>query len=227
MKASTLFSFILFSASYSLLGSTITLRIHPYPDIEKNIERLKHPSTLARNHLDAISYHSLITGIFVTYAGFLEASNSDGYIIFPRKHIEAKVHLLITSQITPIVMFEQTIDHWEVVPNVPRKMYTFTQNNDPETNLTYWQVEDANVPENNIIPLETLIIITEPEYIHVPVGITLTNEGPNLILPTIYVHKEIPIIENSLYILKLAHLFRPAHVLHTKTETYHALQLHE
>ena len=166
-------------------------------------------------------------GIFVTYAGFLETSDANGYVLFPRKHTEAKIYVLITKQITPTVMFEQTVQHWTASGHMPKKMYLFEQKTDPETQLIYWNVSPASLPEDFVIPLDTIIIITDPSYVTVPEGVTLTHEGQNLLLPTIYVRKEIPIIENSLYILQLAHLFRPSQIIHTQKETYHALQLHE
>jgi len=214
-------------APCALNSSTITLRISPYPAKQHPMPSMQHPSVASHHTLDHLINSSRITGVFATYAGFLEASNTDGFIIFPRKHTNAKVNLLVTNQITPIVMFEQTIQNWQILPHAATEMYQAERTTDPETGLTYWEVSAAELPTDLTIPLETIIIIAEPAHMYIPIGISLTDSGPNLVLPTIYTRKGIHIVENSLYMLQLAHLFRPAHIIHTTKDLYYALQLHE
>lgn len=226
MKIYTLIilSFVLIPCN--LKSSTITLRIRSYPTTENIIKNLKKPGIIAHHTLQSI-HHGPITGIFATYAGYLEASNSDGFITFPRKNTVPKLNILITPQITPIVMFEQTIQNWQIIPGIPARWYSIERVTDTETSLLYWQIQEAPTPSDLFIPLDTIVIIAEPQNIYFPVGITLTDGGPNLVLPSIYTRPELHIIENSLYILQLAHFFRPAQVLHVKKELYYAEQLND
>ncbi len=227
MKAHTIICIVLLAAACTLECATITVRLRAYPNAEKIVQKLKKPGKIAQYTVEGLVNHNMVTGIFATYAGFLEASNSYGYIVFERKHNQPVVYLLVTKHITPIVMFEQTIQHWKLIPEISAQFYKIERITDADTELTYWQVEQADIPKDNVIPLETIIIIAQPKHIYVPTGITLTDTGPNLLLPNVYTRKGIKIINNSLYILNLAHLFGQVHVTHDKKATYYALQPQE
>lgn len=196
-----------------LADNVITFFLRPYPAEESTEQaqdtanKLEYPKKLARHHIEGIVERNPIAGIFSTYAGFIEASNVNGQILFPRKHTQPKVNLIITNKLTPIMMFSQTVHHWELEEIAPAAMYTIERKQDEETNQFYWDVQEAKVPKDYIIPLESIVIIAKPHYIYVPTGITLTDDSPNLVLPNIYVKRGINIIANSLYMLNLMHLF--------------------
>jgi hypothetical protein len=213
------------SIANSLFCPIITLTIRSYPNMHKTIRRLKKAGGADHMKLSHMVNPSQTAGIFATYAGFLEASDHFGQIIFPRKQTNAELYMLITNHITPTIMFQQTVAHWERAPNTPAHMYKYTRISDPETNLVYWKVEEAPLSESLLIPIETLVVMAHPKNIFVPIGITLTDGGTNLLLPPIYARKGIDIINNSLSVLNLAHLFGQVHLAHTKKASYYASQL--
>jgi hypothetical protein len=224
MRISLRISFLCFYMTNSLFCSTVTVSIRPYPHLRKTVHRLKKTGIIAHTNLTNLVNPSQVAGIFATYAGFLETSDTFGTIIFPRKQTNTTVHVLVTSHIKPIVMFEQTIAQWELEPGTPANFYLFNRVSDTDTGLTYWDVQEQPVPENNLIPIDTLIVIAHPKNIHIPIGITLSDAGPNLLLPTMYTRKGINVVDDALYVLDLSHLFGQVHLAHSKKPSSYAVQ---
>jgi len=213
-----------------LADNVITFFLRPYPIematdfAQETAKKLAYPKKLARRHIEGIIGRNIIAGIFSTYAGFIESSDVNGQILFPRKHAPPKIKLIVATKITPVMLFSQTVHHWELEEIVPTAMYTMEQEQDKDTNQFYWKVQKTETPKDYLIPLESIIIIAKPHYIYIPTGITLTDDSPNLTLPNIYVKKGINIIANSLYMLNLMHLFRPPTMLYKKgTKNYEEL----
>src|SRR5579862_4552201 len=175
----------------------ITLFLSPYPVTSENetgqtmSDTLKNPGKIAHHSLHGVLQKNIISGIFATYGGYLTTSDNNGMLSFPRKHENPTINILITQQITPSVMTENTLHHWELEAGVPAKMYTATRQQDTVADLFYWDVQEAPLPEDNRIPLDAIIIFAKPKHIYVPIGITPTKNKPNLILPDIFVKKGI------------------------------------
>lgn len=182
------------------------------------IEKLKRPPYLAQHRLEIRVPQLIISGVISSYAGFMEVSNIDGETIYPRKHTNPAFYLVITPQATPNVINANTIDHWSLDPDEPVEIYYIERKVDDETGIYFWDMKEAeaNTIKNNIIPLESIIIFAQPKYIYVPIGITKTSAGENLILPDIYIKKGIDITGQSLYLLNLAHYFRPLTTIYAK-----------
>src|SRR5919106_1200435 len=109
--------------SYSIFGATITVSMRSYPQIRKTIYQLKKTGVISHIKLSNLVNPWQVAGIFATYAGYLESSDSFGYIIFPRKQVQPLLHVLITNRIEPIVMLKQTISHWIISPGSPAALY--------------------------------------------------------------------------------------------------------
>jgi len=171
-----------------------------------------NPKKFARTQLESIVCRNLRAGIWGTYAGFVALSNADGQMTFPRKHEKAELLIIITPKITPIIMFEQTVHHWELAPDAPVAMYRYKRKQDDETHQFYWQVKPMETIVNNIIPHEGLVLLAKPDHLYVPLGITITHETPNLLLPPIYVKRGFNLVSNSLYLLNINHLFDHARI---------------
>ncbi len=205
--------------------------LRPYPGSVQQAQRwankLKKPSSLAKRTIESIMGRNITTGIFSTYAGYLQVSNHNGQIIFPRKHSKPSLPIIVTNKITPIVMFGNTISHWELAPSAQAAMFTATIKQDEATQASLWHVQQTDLPENNQIPLESLIIIAKPQNIFIPTGITLASESPHLLLPDMYIKKGINIVRNALYILNLNHFFRPPQTLYKKEANRYASLLQE
>jgi hypothetical protein len=127
--------------------------------------------------------------------------------------------------IEPVLLFPQTVAHWKLPASTPHTAYfKVTRSTDPETQLTFWDIEEAPSPADSIIPLETIILIANPRDIVIPTGITLTNTGNNLQLPPIYVQPTFDTVDNALDILTVTHLFGPVGSISVKKERYVAEQ---
>ncbi len=213
-------------------GPVITFFFWDYPanaqDAAQLSQKLSNPKKLASHGLRSITQTNNIAGIFTSYFGYIQASDNDGQVIFPRKQSKSQIDVFITNKITPIVMFENTVSHWELQPGVPAKRYLFTFTEDDATKQTFWDVQEKPLPENNYIaPTESLIIIAKPDNIYVPLGITITPRDGNLILPNFYVKKGIQSTINALYMLHMTHYFRPVDNKYKKAKKRYGQMINE
>lgn len=188
---------------------TITFFFKPFHDVEEIHQKIRQPGKLAKHTVRGIIQHAAIAGILVTYAGYITASTYNGEIVLPRKHQKAAVTIVVTPEMVPVPLFENTISHWKLIPQAPVQMYSCSLQHDDKTGTYYWNTQEMSVPENSIIPLSALVITADPKNIVVNQGKTVTNETANLVLPDILVKKGINIIENSSYMLTIRHLFKP------------------
>lgn len=186
----------------------ITFFFQELNDVEKISQKLKKSNKLAKHTVNGIIQHIPVAGLLVSYAGYITFSNYNGEVILPRKHQSSHVSILITPEIVPVSLFENTILNWKLIPGIPAKMYSCEKKYNDKDDSYYWETQEVSLPENNIISLSTIIIIAKPTNIMMNVGITPTIETANLVLPDIYVKKGINIIENSSYMLTIRHLFK-------------------
>jgi len=193
----------------------ITLFIRPYPGdqafAQEMANRLQNGKKFAKRQLYCIANQCAQAGVIATYAGYLRVSNSSGQIIFPRKHEQPLIYLIVTDKLVPITMIANTVHHLQFDPSADVALYKVEQKYDEQINQYYWDVTTIK-KTSDIVPLEALVIISKPKNVIVPTGVTLTTESPNLILPDIYIKKDVNPINNALYMLNLAHLFSQASV---------------
>ena len=188
---------------------TITFFFTSVHDVEKISKKLRKPGKLAKHTARGIIQHVPVAGLLVTYGGYVTTSSYNGEIVLPRKHQKPAVTILVTPEMVPVSLFENTILHWSLISGLPAKMYSCEQKHNNKTGQNYWNVQEIPLPADNIIPLATIVIIAHPEDIIMKIGETPTNETANLVLPDIDVKKGINIIKNSSYMLTIRHLFRP------------------
>lgn len=190
----------------------ITIFLKPYPVLseknasEKLAPKLDRLGKIASNRSKSI-LPAATSGIFATYGGFLTISDLNGEISFPRKTTKPVMYLVITEQLTPIIMSANTIHHWELQEENSAQMYRFEQRWDPEVQMWYWEATQEPLPENNVLPLESIAIFADPKFVYVPLGITIGRESPHLILPDIYIKNGLNLTLNALYVLNLSHYF--------------------
>lgn len=169
--------------------------------------------------------NSTFNGVFATYWGYLKLPDYTGLVTFVRKHQKPAFSLLITPEIKPIMMLENTVHHWELKPNIPAALYRIERKQDPETKSYFWDVTSADLPENNAIPLDTILLFAKPKNMFVPTGITLTNKNPQLLLPDIYAKKTLNIVARALYVLTIKHFFSSLPIVFKKeSPTYYSQQ---
>ncbi len=208
--------FLLFSylGSFCALFGNLTMFIRPYPekqavlDPDKMARNIATPGKLASKIMkDKLLKTSSNDGIFSTYFGYLALSDINGQLTFPRKQQKPLFNLLITPKIKPVFMIGNTIHHWELDTLVPAELYTVERKQDPETKDWFWQTKKGNLPANNIVSLDTIVIFAKPQTIVVPQGITLTDKNPQLVLPDIYAKKSLNITARSLWALTVRSFF--------------------
>lgn len=193
----------------------VTFFIRPYPVMpnrsycQRISLNLKHPGVIAEHCLYGIIDPKLSSGILATYGGFLTVSDAHGQISFPYKHTKKTVTLLITPQITPVLMIGNTVHHLEVEDTKLATMFLIEQKQDEATSLPYWETQSIPLPENKQISTQAIIIIANPHDMYVPIGATPTTEGASLVLPDMYAKEGINHVSEALYMLNLKHLFGP------------------
>ena len=205
---------------------TFFFKEYPYQEMAPYLmSKLKKPNGIAKRTLEGMFQHNRTAGIFSSYFGFLNSSDQNGQTTFPRKHSNTKIKLIITDKIMPVMMFQSTVSHWELIPGTPAILYDCEQKEDPSTQLTYWNIAQGTLPENNqISPNDALIIFAKPKNIYVPIGASLAKQEPNLIIPDMYIKKGIQTARNAMYVLNLSFLFRPIDLLYKKSnKAYGAL----
>lgn len=224
------------SIAYFLLNSTIgadpvlVLTLKPYPMMpdDEYCQQITHSfrqlGKLSQQCLFGILDKRLPVGIFATYGGYLNVSDSLGEIDFPYKQTKPIITLLITPRIFPIFMVGNTVHHWMLDKNAPATMFEFALKKDELSDLMYWDVQPKMLPSDSAIPLNTIIILAKPHHIYVPQGATVTQESSNVVLPPIYVKKGINNVTQPLYALNIKHLFEPIRYLN-KNEVKHGLSL--
>ncbi len=192
------------------------------------LTQLKKSHGIAKQTLQGIMNPHPVAGIFSSYFGFLNVSDYNGQTTFPRKQSRPVLDIIITSKITPIIMFQHTVSHWELVPGTPATMYHAELKEDPDTQLSFWDIEKSALPADNHIPVQdALIIIAKPENIIVPTGITPLHPSANLTLPDMYVKPGIQTARNALYVLNISFLFRPIDLLYKKEKTKYETLINE
>lgn len=208
----------------------ITFFIQEAPFNAKNGANKFNDSVAIPGKLSSKIARSMVTyahqGIFATYGGYLVVSDFNGQITFPRMQQKEEITLIITEKIEPVLMLGNTIHHWVLLNTIPSAVYSVSHKQDAHTKLYYWDVKPAKTPENNIIPLTSIVIFAKPKDIIVPIGITLSNNSPQLILPTIYATKNINELAPTLGVLKVRQFFGPLSITDKKENTtYYSAQM--
>lgn len=179
------------------------------PDTEHIAQKLNQPGKIAKHTINGIAQHNSIAGICVTYSGYIDISDDNGQVSFPRKHTANVADIIVTTRIEPVQLFENTIKHWRLPTEAPTSRYLVKEVYDEKSNQYSWHTEKAPLPSDHIIPLSALVIIAKPSHIVIPSEINTTIKTANLMLPPVYVKKGTNIVSNCAYFLNIRHLFKP------------------
>lgn len=146
-------------------------------------------------------------GIYGSYFGYLNSSNTAGQIKFPRKHNDSSFKLVITEKIEPIFMLENTINTWSVPEKANYAYYSIERKKDEKSTLYFWDVQEEKLPTDRALPLNVIVIIAKPEELYVPTGVVPTTNTPQIVLPQIFVKNTIQLAENALSIVPIRQFF--------------------
>lgn len=192
-----------------LCNPIVSFFFKPLPNTDHMIQKLNKPGKIAKHTIHGITQHSPVAGICVTYSGYVDVSDNNGQISFPRKHTTNEADIIITTALEPVSMFENTIKHWRLSPETPTSRYLLKEIYDEKNNEYSWHTEQAPLPPDNIVPLSAIVIIAKPAHIVIPSEINKTVKTANLTLPPVYVKKGINIVSDCAYFLNIRHLFKP------------------
>lgn len=196
----------------------ITLFIRPLPsgykqDKSNGVKKFTSPHDILDNVIHKqLNLNNLHSGIYASYAGFVDRSDQNGELRFPKKVTSDKLHLLITEDIKAVLVDpirRKTISGFVIDPNVESRYYLLSREKDPETDLTSWNIKEEKLMPGKKLPYDTITIFSNPNDIIVPLGNIVTTDSQNLVLPDIYVDKDLNSTLNALRFLKIRHFFAP------------------
>ena len=212
---------------------TLSFFLRPYPDIEvqdaANIvsQKIQTPGKLAKYMMPSSIDDHLIRGIFSSYAGYLVVSDPNGQVTFPLRHNKPVMYFLVTPEIFPVIMFGNTVHHWELMPKIPAELFKLEKKKDEEINEYYWQTTKLPLPKDNIISRKAVIIFAHPSKIYIPEGVTPTTDNNQLVLPDVYVKKSISKAPEALYVLTIRQFFAPPTKDYQHESLRHIVQMTE
>ncbi|QQR62880.1 hypothetical protein IPH67_00095 [bacterium] len=174
------------------------------------LKKLQTKNQLASEQLSSLIGKNKTAGFCACYAGFIGVSNHEGYINFTRKHATPVIYLAITQEIVPVMRVENTVSHWQFIKDAPVTFYKLTA--DEHAAQATWNIIEIEVPENLVIPSETIIVFGNPAHFYFSSD---TKESkhmtlPNIALPPLMITKEANPIKSSLFLLSVRHLFASA-----------------
>lgn len=218
------------------LDSMITLFIQKYPmfknkkqkqvNTEKYSKKLRQPDYIYKTTIKP-AFQTGISGVMCLYGGRITLSDNNGQISFPRQQQTPNVYLLISQGIKPAYMIAPTTIHnWLLDSSHPAKIYEMKLYHDDATELYYYLVSETTFPNHNSIPLNTIVLIADPNFVYVPLGATITDYSSNITLPPIYLKKGFCFVYNSLYSLAIKQYYEQTSVM-TKQDGANVAQIEQ
>ena len=146
-------------------------------------------------------------GIFATYMGYINLTDKNGQLTFPRQGQRDIFNILVTTDVEPVFLNKGTISYWNL--NKPAQLYSMERKQDKSAGIYFWQAKEEELPKDKKIPLHTIIILASPRNIYIPTGITPTGKGTQLVLPDIYAREETENFSNDLMVTKIRQFYSP------------------
>lgn len=151
-------------------------------------------------------------GLYATYEGFVDTFDENDELMFPRKHAEDEITLVVSRSILPVIIKGNTVEYFVRQKKAPIAYYQLKRFKDKDTKDFFWKTEKIESPKSSIIPLHAIVLCANPDELIIPEGFTKTFGGPHLILPSIYPTKHIKRTINALSFLKINKYFEPVHL---------------
>lgn len=208
-----------FTATHSS-DKIVTFFLQKYPyfklhqnksyDQEKYSKKLRQPTWIYQQIIRTSSFSTHgVPGVICLYAGRGAVSDANGQVTFPCRQQTHDMYILITKGIQPAYMIAPaTVHNWLLDSQHPSEIYKMSFKHDPKTTLFYYESTKTTLPDNNI-PLNTIILIADPQSVFIPLGATIIDESANIVLPIMYIKKEFCFVYNSLYTLAIKQYFAP------------------
>lgn len=212
MNIKKLYISVAFFYFWPIIKTEPIIQVNLLEDVNEKILRLnkkiEKKGTVGKAGLDHYMQATPVSGFFSMYAGMLTLSDSTGAIRFPRRHTETVVYVAITQDIEPIMRIENTVHHWQFVPNTPVSFYKLEPTINKQNNRLTWGIQELEIPVNHIIPAEAVVIFGDPAYFYFDSTIEyVAYVEPNIFLPPIVIKKGTNAIKSSLHLLSIRHFF--------------------
>ncbi len=136
-----------------------------------------------------ILYKSMlgIEGVFGFYRGYTITSNKDGLIYFPKMEPERKILIVISREIQPISA-AGNIPTYFMVPNISNSKWYLCEGIADATNTSItWNTKIIAPPNDRKIPINAIIIISDPNFISFDLEPYTVKYSENFLLPTLFV----------------------------------------
>lgn len=165
---------------------------------------------IARQIIKGHLVSPLVQGIYVAYLGYITYTDYNGQIMLPNKEAGDELTVVVTSQIYPVLIQENTVHHFEIPEEVEAQYYKYKLTHNQNTGKWFWNIEELNRPGSSRIPNHALIVLAKPKDIEINTGVFETTiGGPHFILPDMYVHTGIDTPFCVLKFLKVNRFFEP------------------
>lgn len=180
----------------------------------KKIERFnqKSPSSISRKQLK-LTLQKLLTpklsNVAAVYAGYRDISNPDGKIMLPLRHTAQKLYIAITPLLNLVGAKGNSIAHREYASD-DVVIYECTKQQDPKSQVSFWQVKHVSMPSNRIVNPLTVVLLSKPENIIMREGdFPMAESSGHLIMPPLYVISNSEQEELLLRSLSIGNYFEP------------------
>lgn len=201
------------TAQYATPEHIITFFVKKFPYFKEKkynpnfSQALKQPGYIT--HKIIRKYTDSIEGVMFLYAGNIAISNRWGQVTFPCLQQSRTMNILVTPTIEPsYILAPSTIQSWNFQNSSNQKAwYTVTSEYDHETSLYYHMTQKTDGPSDNSIPLNTIILISNPDDVYIPQGATIIQQSSSLVLPDIFIKRTFCFVYNSLYNLAIKQYF--------------------
>jgi hypothetical protein len=194
--------------------NTITLHIAPYSSmIQKPADALEKHTKSPTEFSETIIKDKLASrtpeGIYALYDGYVTATDANGMLVLPRKHLGDTIEIVITTDLYPIIVKGVSPEYFVHERAKDVAYYKLTRIQDAKTKQYSWLTQKTNPPASLVVPQFAIIIFARPHQIIVPEVITTTIPGENLLLPPLYATHTIAHNLNAIWFLRINQYFSP------------------
>jgi hypothetical protein len=148
-------------------------------------------------------------GMFFSYFGYQTALDNNRQITFPLKTVDPHFYFLVSNDVTPVFMLDNTISHWELKDGGRYMLFSVRRKYDEKAKTHFWSTEQTEFEDNLEIPLNTITAHVDPTSIHVRTGIMKTSDSAQLLLPEIFIKSTTTLAKDALRFLEYRELFAP------------------
>lgn len=151
-----------------------------------------------------------VSGIYALHQGTIARSDINGQLVLPRLTDDEAVTILITTQITPIILHGTTIDHFELPAAHHAARYACVRTSKGKSARARWTIAKQTPHAFEQIAPDTIVILADPAAVLMIEGEYVTDMSHHLILPDIIVLSSASLSQESARALPLNRFFMPA-----------------